>query len=412
MTAASAQRAYRFHEIEGPISPFRDSFILALERQGFNRRSIHCQLRIVARFSDWLQCQNMLASDIVPEHQHTFFSCKRWQNHCRQGHVTAVRRMLDHLRDLGVTPARQPLARISSPIHSAVAAYAQYLRHRAGLSELSVTKYCPFVQDFLLKHADGEPPPGREIQAADVMCYFTRMASTVSVSRAKSAATAIRSYLRYLRYMGHTQFDLVGAVPTVPNWSLNGIPRSISAEHARQVLDHCPRHAAIGLRDYAILLLLSRLGLRSSEIVSLTLDSIDWDSSSLSFTGKGSQPAELPITADVGEALANYLKHGRPTCKSRKLFLRGLAPIRGLGSQTTISTIVRTAINRAGVQTTNYGSHQFRHALACSMMNGGATLDEIGSVLGHRKAKTTRLYAKVDIDSLRTLCLPLPGEDL
>ncbi|WP_157735833.1 site-specific integrase [Granulosicoccus antarcticus] len=289
--------------------------------------------------------------------------------------------------------------------------YAQYLRHKVGITELSITKYCPFVKDFLLKNTDGVSPFCCDIGAADVMCYFTKLASVVSISQAKSAATAIRSYLKYLNYMGHIKSDLVGAVPTVPNWSLSEIPRSISADHARQVLDNCPRHTAIGLRDYAILLMLARLGLRSSEVVSLTLDSIDWGNSSLSFVGKGSQPAELPMTSDVGEALADYLKHARPHCDSRALFLRGLAPMQGLGSPTTVGTIVCAAIRRAGIQTTSYGSHQFRHALASSMMNGGATLDEIGSVLRHRKAKTTRLYAKVDINSLRMLCLPLPGED-
>ena len=196
----------------------------------------------------------------------------------------------------------------------------------------------------------------------------------------------------------------------MPNWSLCDIPQSISAEHAKQVIDHCSRHTAVGLRDYAILLLLARLGLRSIEVVSLTLDSIDWDCSSLSFIGKGKEPAVLPITTEVGEALANYIKNGRPTCNSRALFLRNNAPIRGLGSATTIATIVRAAILRAGITTTSYGSHQFRHALATSMINNGATLSEISSVLRHRRSKTTRLYAKVDFSSLRALCLPIPGE--
>jgi integrase/recombinase XerD len=411
MTTASAQRAYRFHEIEGPISPFRHSFILSLEKQGFNRRSIHCQLRVVAKFSDWLHHQKVLARKITPEHQIMFFSCQQGQHYSRQGYVKSVCRLLDHLGSLQVIPACQSQVKSYSPVDIAVSDYAQYLRHKVGISELSITKYCPFVKDFLLKHADGVPSLGSEIKAADVMRYFTRLASTASISQAKSAATAIRSYLKYLNCIGHTRSDLVGAVPTVPNWSLNGIPRSISAAHVRQVLDHCPRHTAIGLRDFAILLMLAQLGLRSSEVVSLTLDSIDWDNSSLSFVGKGSQSAELPLTSDVGEALANYLKHGRPNCHSRALFISGVAPMRGLGSPTTVATIVRTAIRRAGIQTTSHGSHQFRHALASSMMNGGATLDEIGSVLRHRKAKTTRLYAKVDIDSLRKLCLPLPGED-
>lgn len=411
MVKKTAQRAYRFHEINGPISPYRDSFIHTLEVQGFSRRSIHCQLRIVARFSTWLSHRDVIASDIGVEHQKDFCTCKQWDHLRREGHAIMIRRVLKHLRHLEVIPTCQPTAVSCSPIDRTVSDYAQYLRLTVGLSNLSIIKYCPFIKDFLLKLNDGEHSLDNEIKAADVISHFTILASKVSVSQAKSAATAIRSYFRYLNYMGYAKSDLVGAVPTVPNWSLSGIPRSISVSHARQVLEHCPRQTTSGLRDYAILLLLAQLGLRSREIVSLTLDSIDWDNSSLSFVGKGGQSAILPMTADVGEALADYLSNGRPTSSSRALFLCQWPPIRGLGAPQTVGTIVRAAITRAGVKTTSHGSHQFRHALACSMMSEGATMDEIGSVLRHRKAKTTRLYAKVDIDSLRKLCLPLPGKD-
>ena len=411
MNKTSYQRPYNFHKIYGPVSRFRDSFILSLEEQGFNRSSIHRQLRIVARFSSWLLQKNVVASDIRIEHQMEFCSCKQWEHLRRAGQASMIRRVLEHLRNLKVIPVCVPTVASYSPIDSAVSAYSQYLQQRVGLSDLSIRKYCPFVEDFLLKLNDGEHSLEKEINATDVVFYFSNLAPLVSVSRSKSAATAIRSYLRYLSYRGDVKIDLVGAVPTVPKWSLSGVPKSISAAHARQVLQHCPKETANGLRDYAILLLLAQLGLRSCEIVSLTLDSIDWDESSLSFVGKGGQSAVLPMTAEVGEALAHYLSNGRISCNTRALFLCCWAPIRGLGSPQTVTTIVRAAIRRAGIKTTSHGSHQFRHALACSMMNGGATLDEIGAVLRHRKSKTTRLYAKVDIDSLRQLCLPLPGDD-
>jgi len=411
MNRKLAKRAYRYHEIEGPIAPYRDSFIHKLEIQGFKRPAIHRQLRIVARFSNWLQQQEVVATNVSQQHLNAFCLCEQWQNTKRLGHAIVVRRVLEHLCELEVVLPCEPIAVSGSPIDSAVEAYVQYLRDTVGLSEFSITKYRPFVTGFLHEHTNGERSGLSAIEAADVISYFTNLASRVSVSRAKSAATAIRSYFRYLNYMGYTKMDLVGAVPTVPNWSLSTVPRSISAIHAQQVLDSCPRQTSVDLRDYAILLLLAQLGLRSSEIVSLTLDSIDWDNSSLSLVGKGGQPATLPITFDVGKAVADYIKIGRPNCDSRALFLCGSAPLRRLGAQTTVGTIVRRAIIRAGIKTTSYGSHQFRHALACSMINKGATLEEVGSVLRHRKAKTTRLYAKVDVNSLRTLCLPLPGEE-
>ncbi|MFN2220007.1 MAG: tyrosine-type recombinase/integrase, partial [Anaerolineae bacterium] len=158
-----------------------------------------------------------------------------------------------------------------------------------------------------------------------------------------------------------------------------------------------------------ILMLLARLGLRSGEIVALTLDSIDWEAGSIAVAGKGDRATSLPLPVDVGEAIADYLCHGRPESSSRALFLRVCAPIRGLGAGQSVATIVGAAIRRAGIETRHRGTHQFRHALATDMLRHGATLSEIGSVLRHRHAKTTGIYAKVDFASLRPLGLPWPG---
>jgi site-specific recombinase XerD len=165
----------------------------------------------------------------------------------------------------------------------------------------------------------------------------------------------------------------------------------------------------MGRRDYAILLLLARLGLRSTEIVSLSLDSIDWEAGSIAVIGKAGHAAVLPLPVEVGEAVAQYLQSGRPTCASRALFLSANAPIRGLGAGQTVGTIVRAAIVRAGIKTRYHGAHQFRHALATDMLRQGATLTEIGSILRHQHPKTTGIYAKVDFDALRPLALRWPG---
>ena len=156
-------------------------------------------------------------------------------------------------------------------------------------------------------------------------------------------------------------------------------------------------------------MLLARLGLRAGEIVALTLDSIDWELGCLTVVGKGGQRSQLPLPAEVGEVIADYLQRGRPRSGYRTLFLRANAPIRGFGSQTSIGSIVRAAITRAGIETSHGGSHQFRHALACEMLRHGATLTEIGSLLRHRHPKTTGIYAKVDFAALRPLSLPWPG---
>jgi integrase/recombinase XerD len=295
-----------------------------------------------------------------------------------------------------------------TPIEQAVSAFATYLRQEKSLSDRTLIQYCPIIERLLSARFGGGPVAFDALIIGDIVGFIRQQAEHLSTARAKTTTTALRSFFRYLRYSGKIQIDLAAAVPTVPGWSMPGIPRAISSNHIRAVFAHCPRDTSIGRRDYAILMLLTRLGLRSGEIVALTLDSIDWETGVITVVGKGNQTASLPLPAEVGEAIADYLRNGRPSCGSRALFLRALAPIRGLGAQQTIATIIGAALKRAGIDTHHRGAHQFRHALATDMLRHGAILTEIGSVLRHRHAKMTGIYAKVDFTALRPLSQPWP----
>ena len=190
---------------------------------------------------------------------------------------------------------------------------------------------------------------------------------------------------------------------------MTSIPRAIPADHVRQLLAGVSRRTAMGRRDYAILLLLARLGLRSSEVVGLELRDLDWNGGRLSVRGKGGQRTALPLPADVGAAIVAYLRHGRPRSPSRRVFLRARAPIRGFLGQSAVGSLVRHTLERAGVEAPTKGAHQFRHALATQMLRHGASLTEIGAVLRHHSPETTKIYTKVDVDALRTLAWPWPG---
>jgi site-specific recombinase XerD len=187
------------------------------------------------------------------------------------------------------------------------------------------------------------------------------------------------------------------------------IPRAIPAEAVHRLLASINQRTATGRRDYAILLVLARLGLRAGEVVRLELEDIDWNAGSLSVQGKGDQRCALPLPVEVGAAIAAYLRYGRPPSNSRRVFLRAKAPIRGLLGAQAISSLVRHNLIRADIQAPTHGAHQFRHALATEMLGHGASLTEIGEVLRHRNPQTTMIYAKVDLESLRTLALPWPG---
>jgi integrase/recombinase XerD len=392
----------------GPLTPYLDDFANHLDAQGYKRHLLGRQIRVVAYFSRWLEVEQIPAEAITGEQVVRFLGAERSRRKVQTGEHAALGRFVDFLRQRDIIdPLPEPEQ--TTPVQESIRAFAVYLQQERALSDRTLTKYCPFVEQFLSVRFGRGPVTFETLRAADIIGFVQQQAAHRSPAVAKSATTALRAFFRYLRHSGLLSRDLVVAVPTVPNWSMTAIPKAISPAHVRAVLNHCPRNTPIGRRDYAILLLLARLGLRAGEIVALTLDSIDWDAGIIHLHGKAAQKASLPLPADVGEAIADYLSHGRPSSDSRHLFLRALAPLRGLGAAPTVTTIVGAAIKRAGVDTPHHGAHQFRHALAADMLRHGATLTEIAGVLRHRHIKTTGIYAKVDFAALRPLSLPWPG---
>ena len=250
------------------------------------------------------------------------------------------------------------------------------------------------------------------VRATQITDYIRRKAPRDrTFASAKHVVTALRSFFRFARYRDYIQTDLAAAVPSVAGWSMASIPRAMPAECVRRLLDESKTwRTPAGLRDRAILLLLARLGLRAREIASLELGDIDWPEGRLSVHGKGRQERPLPLPHDVGQAIASYLKDGRPKSTCRRVFLRSRAPFDGLGSHSDICQIVRRAIGRAGIEMDVTGAHQLRHALAVDMLRQGLSLTEIGQMLRHRSPEATRRYAKVDLAGLREVALPWPGE--
>jgi site-specific recombinase XerD len=395
-------------EPEGPLADHLDTFARRFREQGFGRHVIGQQLRTAAKFSRWLQVEQVTAEALTDEHARRFLEELK-RREIREGAAATLRRLIDVLRRLGVCGTPTTTISEPTPIEQIVAAYASHLRKDQGLSVKTLVQYCPFAKSFLSERFGTGPVDLASLRGLDVIQFVQRQAARLSPVRAKVATKALRSFLRYVRYCGGTLVDLAGAVPTVANWSMTAIPRAIAPDHLRAVLASPDCDTPMGRRDYAILLLLARLGLRSTEIVSLSLDSIDWEAGSIAVIGKAGHAAVLPLPVEVGEAVAQYLQSGRPTCASRALFLSANAPIRGLGAGQTVGTIVRAAIVRAGIKTRYHGAHQFRHALATDMLRQGATLTEIGSILRHQHPKTTGIYAKVDFDALRPLALRWPG---
>jgi site-specific recombinase XerD len=277
------------------------------------------------------------------------------------------------------------------------------------LAEATILNYVPFVREFLKDRFGTGPVILSRLGAEHVVRFVQHRAPQLHLKTAKLLTTALRSFLQYGRYRGDLRLDLAAAVPVVANWSMSTIPRAIMPDQVERLLARTDRHSAVGRRDYAILLLFARLGLRSSEVVFLEVGDIDWEVGTLSVRGKGGRRLQLPLPADVGEAIVTYLRHGRPPSGSRRVFLRAKAPFQGFRGPSAIGSIIRRALLHAGVDAPTAGAHQFRHGLATDMLRHGASLSEIGELLGHRSPETTKIYTKVDLDALRTLALPWPG---
>jgi site-specific recombinase XerD len=395
---------------EGPLAPHIGAFARSVSEQGYTLNSIHRQVLLAACFSRWLKQQGVALRSITSDHPPRYLRYRTRQLRPSLGDAAALRHLLDFLRCEGVIPVEKISVCPLTPAERWTRAFAQHLLLARGLAGTTIANYVPFIRGFLEGRFGDGPVVLSRLRASDVVRFVRPQAPLLHPKRAKLLTTALRSFLRYACFRGKAKLDLAAAVPVVATWSMSSIPRAIAANQVRQLLASIDRSTATGCRDYAILLLLARLGLRSGEVVSLELDDIDWNAGELSVRGKSGRRSDLPLPAEVGQAIAAYLRRGRPQSTNRRVFLRVKAPIRGFRGPSGVGSIVRHCILRAGLfDTPTYGAHQFRHGLATELLRRGASLGEIGELLGHHCPETTKIYLKVDLDALRALALPWPG---
>ena len=285
-----------------------------------------------------------------------------------------------------------------------LAEFGMWLDRERGLSPVSVRCYSKQAKYFLA--AAGGPRAVGGLDAGRVTAFMVDYSKDRNGWSAKAMVTSLRAFLRFACVTGRTAVPLAGAVPAVASWRLSALPRSLPAAEIEALLDGCDRDTATGLRDYAVLSLLARLGLRGAEAAGLQLGYVDWRAGEIAVTGKGSRIERLPLPAAAGEALAAWLTSGRPRCESRAVFVTVRRPYRQLTPE-AVRAVMGRACDRAGLE--RRGAHRLRHALATELLRAGASLPEVGQVLRHRSLLSTSVYAKVDQDALRPLARPWPG---
>jgi site-specific recombinase XerD len=392
--------------VSGPLEVFASGFAAELARVGYRRVPIVFQLQLMAHASRWLQREGLAVDALTSEVVERFLAERRAAGYTNYVTARAMAPLLGYLRGLGVAPAASPRRAVGA-VEVLLADYREYLAVERGLTTDTVEGYVLAVRPFLGgRLGDGDELDLAGLSAADVVAFVVARCPAQSRGAAKMTVTALRSLLGFLHLRGLVSGPLAEAVPSTASWRLSGLPRALEPEQLRALLESCDRSTATGRRDYAVLVMLARLGLRVGEVAALRLEDVDWRAGELVIAGKGRRAERLPLPEDVGEAIVCYLQDGRPaTAQDRSLFVRVRAPHLGLTGG-GITQIVFAAAGRAGLGPIH--SHRLRHTAATAMLRAGASLEEIAQVLRHRQALTTAIYAKVDRDALRQLARPWP----
>lgn len=391
----------------GPLGPYLAAYAQRLHDEGYATQSGQLQLRMLGHFNRWLERRRMVAAAVTSSTVERYVRSRRRTGKLRRGDPAALARVLGVLRRDHAEPSAPPLTAIQVVVQE----FQDHLRHERSLAEATITNYTPIVAAFLAACFPTGIPDFPRIAAREIADFVRRQAERITTKRVTLVVSALRSFFRYLLQRGAITTDLAACVPTIATWSLSTVPKFLPADQIQRVVDACPRDTAVGTRNYAILLLLARLGLRAGEVVALTLDDIDWEVGLITIRGKGKRVAQMPMPVDVGTAITDYLCRARPPCACRRVFLRAKAPLRGFATSVAICSLVDRALKTARVESPCRGAHLFRHSLATHMLAQGASLPEIGDILRHRHPDTTTIYAKVDVAALRSIALSWPGGD-
>jgi len=393
---------------DSPLAILSKGFALELQRQGYAPRTISEHRRLLADLSHWLERRQLTAGDLSMVRVDRFLSDRRAAGAVRHKTRKALSPILGYLCGLGLAPAAESSGE-DDPTGQILNKYICFLTTERGLAPATALRYIDCLRPFLDRRMSADGFELGNLTPADVTSFVVAWCPRLNGGVAKLTVTALRSFLGFLHLDGVTERSLVHAVPKVSRRRLARLPKGLEPDQVRRLLAACDARTPVGCRDLAILTLMVRLGLRRGEVAGLRLDDIDWRAGTIIVAGKGGSVERMPLPADVGLRLAEYLANARPAdAQGRTVFVRHFAPHHALGPS-RVSGIVADAARRAGLGRVH--AHRLRHTAATELLRAGASLPEIGQLLRHRRAATTAIYAKVDRDSLRLIARPWPEGD-
>jgi len=392
--------------VPGPLAPYAGGFRSQLARLRYSLGGTEYQMWIMFQLNQWLVTHGLGLTDFTPDRVEQFVAAHRNRRGRRFATERAMHPLFGYLRDRGVLP---PPA--SSPPNSEadelLKHYRGYLIECRDLAPRTIEHYECMARGFL---RDCLTPLAsvvnlRGLTVADVARFLLRKTSCRTARSVRNDVTWLRPFLRFLYVEDITPSQLAVSLPPAAGWRQTQLPARLTPGEVEALLASCNRSEARGHRDFAILILLARLGLRCIEVARLELGDFNWRAGEVLIRGKGLQTDPLPIPVDVGEAIVAYLRDGRPQTELRHVFITHRAPLRGIGTD-VVSNAVRDACRRVGIPAV--GAHRLRHTLASEMLRQGLALPEIAQVLRHRDLSSTAIYAKVDRMALMSVVQQWP----
>ena len=386
------------------IEAYLDGFAGKLNEQGYALRTARSHLYSAAHLGSFLQSQNRTVGSLddktLGEFRQHLPRCRCPQNGGAIGRSArdGARLFLEYLRDIGIVHRKESKA----PQPPLVESFRHWLKQQCGYAEATLVLYSRGVAQLV--SSLGDDPS--QYDARSLRAFTLERARCTGPGMMKALIQALRAFLRYLAIEGKCRAGLDRAIPSVAGWRLSSLPRSLSGSELESTIATCDIETRRGARNRAILLLLSRLGLRASDVAGLGLADFDWEKATLLVSGKSRRQARLPLPQDVGDAVLQYLER-RPGFDTDRVFLRLQAPLGPLGAA-GVSLVAARAMRRAGVSAPSYGAHILRHTAATQMLRQGVPLDEIRTILRHRSLDMTATYAKVDVELLQAVAQPWP----
>jgi site-specific recombinase XerD len=389
----------------GRLGPFVEGYRVRLLELGYTPSTVRAMLKVLGQLGRWMASEGSEPGQLDDAAIEGFLAARRAGGDRRVASLGELRQLLAYLREVGVmVSAEEPQE--PTPLERLIADYREWLVGERGLAAVTVLRYERLARRFLGERVATQDERGVEnLTGAEVSAFLVRECARVSLGTAKARVAELRSLLRFLHLRGITELALADSVPSPAGWRETSVPQTISRESVERLLGCCDRARLDGVRDFAILALLARLGLRSIEVARLELDDLDWRGGEILVRGKARRTDRLPLPGDVGEALADYLSR-RDKHESRKVFLTLRAPTRPIRAE-SVGDIVRRTCRQAGVP--QVGAHRLRHTFASELLREGASLIDISQVLRHRDLATTAVYAKIDLGRLRQVAQPWPG---